>query len=65
MKVVGEAEVLDVIEDYPNDVWEIASEYAGVSKVFFDHLGNVKKYAHPSMLSDYGVKVAPQSFVYV
>ena len=77
MKVVAEAEVLDVIEDHPNDVWDIASEYAGISKDFFDkyyegktkavayHLGRVKEYSIPRNLSEYGVNFAPQSFVYV
>jgi predicted transcriptional regulator len=77
MKVVAEAEVLDVIEDHPNDVWDIVSEYAGISKGFFDkyyegkdkavayHLGRVKEYSIPKTLSDYGINFAPQSFVYV
>jgi len=77
MQVVGEADVLDVIVDLPNEVWEITSAYAGISKDFFDsyfcnrdkavayRLGKVEKFTEPRPLSYYGVKSAPQSFVYI
>lgn len=77
MLVVGEVEVLEVIEDAPESVWKLTSEFAGVSKSFFDQyynkndkaiayrLGKVEKYLTPLQLSDLGISFAPQSFVYV
>lgn len=77
MRVVAEAEVLGIIEDVPDTVWNLTSEYAGISRGFFDryfegkekavayHLGKVKKYSRSRSLSDYGINFAPQSFVYI
>ncbi|WP_338097446.1 hypothetical protein [Methanolapillus ohkumae] len=36
MKVVGEAEVLEVIVDNPGHVWELTSSQAGISKKNYD-----------------------------
>lgn len=77
MQVVAEVEVLGIIEDQPDSVWDITSEFAGISKGFFDRyfegkekavayqLGDVKIYPKPKALLDYGINFAPQSFVYV
>jgi predicted transcriptional regulator len=77
MKVVGEADVIDVIVDIPEQVWELTSEFAGISKKFYDkyyqnkevavayRLGEVRKYKKPLALADFGINYAPQSFVYV
>lgn len=77
MKVVGEADVIDVIVDFPEQVWEMTSEFAGISKQFYDkyyqnkevavayRLGDVRKYKKPLTLADFGINFAPQSFVYV
>lgn len=77
MLVVGEAEVIEVIVDIPEQVWEMTSEFAGISKRFYDkyyqnkdkavayRLGEVKKYKKPLTLADFGINFAPQSFVYV
>jgi predicted transcriptional regulator len=77
MKVVGEADVEDIIVDEPESVWNITSEYSGITKIFFDKyyknkdkavaykLSNVIKYEQPKSLSNYGIKCAPQSFVYI
>lgn len=77
MKVVGEADVEDVIIDKPEQVWNITYAYSGISKAFFDSyyenkekavafkLTNVKKYRTPKKLSSYGIKNAPQSFMYI
>lgn len=77
MKVVGEAEVIDVIVDIPEQVWEITAGFAGISKQFYDNyfqnkekavayqLGRVKRYKKPLTLADFGISFAPQSFVYV
>jgi predicted transcriptional regulator len=77
MKVVGEADVIGVIVDLPEQVWELTSEYAGISKPFYDQyyedreiavayrLGNIRKYKQPLTLANFGLHSAPQSFVYV
>lgn len=77
MKIVGEADVLSVIVNNPEVVWSKTALYSGITKLFFDNyycnkdkavafrLGNVCKYKNPKELSDYGLKSAPQSFVYI
>jgi predicted transcriptional regulator len=77
MKVVGEADVVDIIVDNPDNVWNTTNAFSGISKQFFDDyyrnrdkaiaykLSNVKRYQHPKDLSSYGIKYAPQSFVYI
>ena len=77
MQVVAEAEIIGIIEDDPNSVWTLTSEFAGISRGFYDRyfagkskavaycLGDVERYLIPKNLSDYGISFAPQSFVYV
>ena len=77
MKVVGEADVLDVIVDSPELVWGVTAEFSGITRQFFDayyknhdvavayKLGRVKKYKRPKELSAFGVTCAPQSFIYI
>lgn len=77
MRVVGEVEVLGVIEDDAHSVWKQTKDYSGVSKGFFDayfkgrqkavayKLGKIKRYKKPLLLSELGVRAAPQSFVYL
>ena len=77
MKVVAEVEVKGIIEDTPQSVWKRTSSAAGIDKKFFDRyysgreqavayiLGCVKQFDAPRQLIDYGVKTAPQSYVYI
>ena len=77
MRVVAEVEVKGIIEDSPQNVWAQTSSAAGIDKNFFDKyysgkesavayiLGRVNRFNTPRMLSDYGVKAAPQSYVYL
>lgn len=76
-RIVAEAEIVDVLEMPPKELWEQTKNESGISKVFFDRyfdnrtiayaykLGEIKVYDTPKTLMDYGVKAAPQSFVYV
>ena len=76
-RVVAEAEILEVLELPPEDLWVATKDYSGITKDFFDayfanreiayayRLGNIKAYDRPMELSYFGVKAAPQSFVYV
>ncbi len=75
-RVVAEAEVLKVIKDTPEKVWELTKEYADSTKQeFMDYyknkkfavaykLGKINKFKNPKTLADYGVNFAPQSYIY-
>lgn len=77
MKVVAEIEILNILEDAPNLVWEHTKKYSGISKSFYDkyyenrdiaiayQLGKIKKYDEPKELSELGILYSPQSFVYI
>ena len=77
MKVVGEADIIEIIEDVPAVVWAKTKAKAGISKKFYDSyfsgrskavaykLANIKKYKNQKTLSSFGVSAAPQSFVYL
>ena len=76
-RIVAEAKILEVLEMCPEDLWEKTRKNSGISKAFFDEyfqgrsiayayrLGEVKVYDNPLELSFYGIKTAPQSFVYL
>ncbi len=77
MKVVGEAEVEDVLIDDPEMIWKKTEKKSGIEKSFFDRyfedrkqavaykLKNVIQYGEPKELKDYGLRNAPQSFQYI
>jgi Uncharacterized conserved protein len=77
MKVVGEADVEEVLVNSPEEIWEITEKKAGISKNFFDEyykdktkavaykLNNIKKYDEPLALERFGLSAAPQSFAYI
>lgn len=76
-RIVAEAEIIDVLELPPEELWEHTKNESGISKAFFDRyfadkevafaykLGEIKVYDTPKTLMDFGIKSAPQSFVYV
>jgi predicted transcriptional regulator len=76
-KVLGEFEIDDILMDSVELIWKQTNEYSGITKQFFDEyfenklqahaikVGKVIKYNTPKFLSDYDIKVAPQSFVYL
>lgn len=76
-EVVGEAEIEEILEGSPKEIWQIAKTAAGITKKFFFtyycgkdiafayKLKNIKVYDTPKQLSDYGIKQAPQSYVYI
>lgn len=75
--VVGEFEVLEIIEMKPSRLWETTKGDAGVSRARFRlyfqgsksayayKIGRVIRYDPPKTLKDYGISNAPQSFVYL
>ena len=76
-KVVGEAEIDEVISGAPSAVWELTKHAAGIPRSFFRsyykgrpvavayRLKNVIAYDKPKVLEDYGIMHIPQSFVYL
>ena len=77
MKVVGEADVDEVLIDRPSEIWKITKKKSGIDKTFFDDyfedrdqavaykLKNITKYSKPKGLEELGIKNAPQSFQYI
>lgn len=77
MKIVGEVEVLDVISLNKIDLWDKTKSNAGICfdkyQEYFENcdianayeLGKVKRYNPVRDLSDYSIKKAPQSFMYI
>lgn len=77
MKIVGEAEIEDILIDSPKKIWNITKNSSGINKKFFDayyhnrkeavayKLKNVVRYETPRELSELGVKTAPQSYQYI
>lgn len=76
-KVVGEAEIEDVLEGSPSEIWEQTKEAAGITgdkyckyyhgynKAIAYKLKNIIAYDLPKKLSDYGIEHVPQSFIYL
>lgn len=76
-QVVGEAVIDEILEGTPKEIWEIARTAAGITKKFFFSyysgkdkaiaykLKDVMIYEEPKKLSDYGIRQAPQSFIYL
>ncbi|WFR55400.1 hypothetical protein QA584_17515 [Anaerocolumna sp. AGMB13025] len=76
-KIVGEVEVLEAIEMDKEKLWKITEKKSGITKEFYDKyyegkdtavaykLGEVIKYDEPHSLSDIGIKMAPQSYMYI
>lgn len=76
-KIVAEAEIIEVLMLTPEQLWVQTKEESGITKEFFDKyfdgreiayaykLGEIKVYEQPKTLLDFGIKAAPQSFVYV
>ena len=75
--VVAEAEVEDIIEGDIDTVWSITCEFSGISYDFYASyyegkdkavaykLRKVRKYEEPKPLSEFGIRYAPQSFMYL
>ena len=77
MKVVASVHIEGHLSDSPTAWWEKTKAAAGISRAKFrDYfrgcktayaykLGKVEVFESPKNLSDFGVAVAPQSFVYI
>ena len=77
MKVVASVHIEGHLSDSPTALWEKTKAAAGISRAKFRDdfrgcktayaykLGKVEVFESPKNLSDFGVAVAPQSFVYI
>jgi predicted transcriptional regulator len=75
--VIGQVVIEEVIEDEVLSVWHTTKKAAGITFDFFQsyykdkkkavayRLGAVEVFDQPKTLEDYGVRCAPQSFVYL
>lgn len=76
-KVIGEFDVECILSLEPEKLWEKTEKYSGVNKEFYDSyfegkdighaikVKNTRRYRKRLELSDYNIKYAPQSFVYI
>lgn len=76
-QVVAEADVDMILEDTPEKIWLQTKKKSGISAEFFFKyyegkskavaykLTNLNIFDKPKTLADYGVSVAPQSFIYM
>lgn len=77
MKVVASVKVIDCIQGSPTAVWVQTKHAAGISRARYREyfrgtktayafvLGKVSKFDVPISIDHYGIKSAPQSFVYI
>ena len=76
-KVIGEVEILDIIEDTPENIWNQTHEHGGIAKEDYDKyfkgkniavayvLGKTKRYSKEKTLAKFDICYYPQSYVYV
>lgn len=76
-KKIGSVKVRSVIKGTPAELWKKTEKYSGICREkFFSYfegketafaykLGEVQSYNPPRNLTDYNIKTAPQSFVYL
>ena len=76
-KIVAEVEIVDVFAMPPDELWAETKDDSGITKQYYDSyfknrnvayaykLGTIKVYKRPRDLDEFGLRFAPQSFVYV
>lgn len=76
-QIVGEVEVLESISMETENLWKKTKSNSGISKQFYNNyfrgrkiagaykLGRVTTYSRPYSLEEYGIRVAPQSYMYL
>lgn len=75
--IMAEADIVEILEEHPNEIWNKTKKYAGIDYHFFVEyyknkdkaiaykLDNVREFTKPKKIEDLGLKAAPQSFVYL
>lgn len=76
-KIVGEFKIEKIIEDFPKELWNLAPNNTGIEKKKFEKyfigkdkgyaikIGKIKIYKKTKELSDFSIRSAPQSFMYL
>lgn len=76
-KIIGEVEVKNIIEGTLEEIWNLTKDIGCISYDFFKkyyfgkneavvyELGELELYSKPKELSEYGIKRAPQSYMYI
>lgn len=76
-RIIGEFEIEKIIQDLPENLWNLSPENTGISKKdFFKYfknkekgyaikIGRLIKYEKMKTLSDFSINYAPQSFIYI
>lgn len=76
-RIIGEVQVADILSYAPSTLWRKTYKNAGISKSFFIRYFQGKKianayvlekpnrFARPKSLTEYNIRTAPQSFVYL
>ncbi|MDD4209960.1 MAG: ASCH domain-containing protein [Bacteroidales bacterium] len=76
-KVIGEFEILDILCNDIESIWQKTKRHSGISKDFYDEyflnkekayaieVGEIKHYSQPFLLADLGIEYAPQSYIYI
>lgn len=76
-KIIGEVNVIGTLEMTKTELWEKTKSASGISREKFREyyrdcskacayvLGSVKEYPEPKTLEEYGLSLAPQSFIYI
>jgi predicted transcriptional regulator len=76
-RVIGEFIIADIIYENKETLWQKTKDSSGITKEFYDEyfinkekgyaiqICNAKLYSNPLLLADFGLKVAPQSYVYI
>lgn len=77
MKIIGEVQLIDILEGTPDTIWKKTFRSGGINKTAYDdyfegkekaiayRLGTVEKYENEMNLSDFHVNVPPQSYIYL
>lgn len=75
--IVGEAMVKEVAVAFPDEIWRLTASLSGIDRNLFRKyydgrevavaffLDDIKRYGKPGNPADFGIKRAPQNFVWI
>ena len=76
-KIVGEFSIEKIIQETPSELWKKTKNYSGITEDYFKkyfqnkekgyaiQIREFRQYERPLELKELGVRVAPQSFMYI
>ncbi|WP_025342043.1 hypothetical protein [Mannheimia varigena] len=77
MSIIGEIDIEQIISDTPHNIFERFKDHIGINQDdYFKYFSNtdvayairishIRKYSIPKKLNDFGIKRAPQSYIYL